>query len=208
MRRWFLPKSADLLGLLARQGEVTIKGMDALAAWSKGDLLQGTAVRQGEHLADAARREVLKALKDAFVTPISPEDIYEISERLDAVLNAAKNLVRESELLAMGPDPAMAEMADLVALGVRHLVEGIPSLASDPGSGDCMRRRVDPAAARHRARLPPGHVSPPRHGGPPRGDRATRAVSTLRPDGRSHGGSGPSGLVRGGEGELSSCAQL
>lgn len=132
MRRWFLPKSPDLLGLLARQGEVTIKGMDALAAWSKGDLLQGSTVRQVEHLADTARREVLKALKDTFVTPISPEDIYEISERLDAVLNAAKDLVRESELLAIGPDRAMAEMADLVALGVRHLVEGIPSLASDP----------------------------------------------------------------------------
>lgn len=132
MRRWFLPESPDLLGLLAQQGEVTIRGMDALAAWAKGDLDQGATVRQVEHLADAASREVLKALKDAFVTPISPEDIYEISERLDAVLNAAKNLVRESELLAMGPDPAMAEMADLAALGVRHLVAGIPSLASDP----------------------------------------------------------------------------
>ena len=132
MKRWFLPESPDLLGLLARQGDVTIRGMDALAAWSKGDRPQGTAVRQVEHLADAAGRDVLMALKEAFVTPISPEDIYEISERLDAVLNAAKDLVRESELLAMDPDAATAEMADLAALGVRHLVEGIPSLASDP----------------------------------------------------------------------------
>ena len=57
MKRWFLPESPDLLGMLARQGDVTIRGMDALAAWSKGDRPQGTAVRQVEHLAGAASRD-------------------------------------------------------------------------------------------------------------------------------------------------------
>lgn len=132
MRRWFLPQSPDLLGLLARQGAVTIEAMDALSAWAKGDQAQAASVHHLEHLGDMASREVLSAVKDAFVTPISPEDIYEISERLDAVLNAAKNLVRESELLGMEPDLPMAEMADLVALGVRDLVQAFPHIASRP----------------------------------------------------------------------------
>ena len=132
MRRWFLPESPDLLGLLARQGEVTIAGMDAFCAWSRGDRSEGANVRAGEHEGDRASREVLTAVKHVFVTPISPEDIYEISERLDAVLNAAKNLVREAELMGMDPDPPMAEMADLVALGVRDLVRAFPDLAADP----------------------------------------------------------------------------
>jgi hypothetical protein len=132
MRRWFLPKTPDLLGLLAHQGEVTIRGIDALCAWSKGDSSQGAAVHDIEHEGDLASREVLTAVRDAFVTPISPEDIYEISERLDAVLNAAKNLVREAELVNIKPDPPMAEMADLIALGVRDLVRAFPELASHP----------------------------------------------------------------------------
>ncbi len=132
MKRWFLPESPDLLGLLARQGQITIEAMDALSAWSRGDQAQGVAVRRLEHLADVASREVLTAVRDAFVTPISPEDIYEISERLDAVLNAGKNLVRESELLGIDPDQPTAEMADLVALGVRDLVRAFPDIAAHP----------------------------------------------------------------------------
>ena len=132
MRRWFLPKTPDLLGLLAHQGEVTIRGIDAFCAWSKGDGSQGATVHDIEHEGDLASREVLTAVRDAFVTPISPEDIYEISERLDAVLNAAKNLVREAELVNMDPDLPMAEMADLVGLGVRDLVRAFPELASHP----------------------------------------------------------------------------
>jgi uncharacterized protein Yka (UPF0111/DUF47 family) len=131
MRRWFLPESPDLLGLLVEQGDVTVNGMDALIAWSKGDPSQEAVIQAIEHRGDLASRAVLTAVKRAFVTPVSPEDIYEISERLDAVLTGAKNLIREAELLRVEPDPPMAEMADLVGLGVRDLVRAFPDLASD-----------------------------------------------------------------------------
>lgn len=94
MRRWFLPKSPDLIGLLVRQGEVAIEGMDAFATWSRGDRSQSETLRRLEHRADLANREVLTAIRSAFVTPIDPEDVNEISERLDGVHNSAKNLVR------------------------------------------------------------------------------------------------------------------
>ena len=100
----FLPKSPDLIGLLVRRGEVAIEGMDAFATWSRGDRSQSETLRRLEHRADLANREVLTAIRSAFVTPIDPEDVYEISERLDGVLNSAKNLVREAELLDMDPD--------------------------------------------------------------------------------------------------------
>jgi uncharacterized protein Yka (UPF0111/DUF47 family) len=145
MRRWFLPASPDLLGLLAEQGEVTVRGMDALGAWAKGDAPQGASVRGLEGDGDLAGRKVLTAVKSAFVTPVSPEDIYELSERLDVVLNAASNLVREAELLGMEPDPPMAEMIDLIALGVRDLVRAFPDLASAP---DKATESAD-AAVRH-----------------------------------------------------------
>src|SRR5271155_2667928 len=96
MRRWFLPESPDLLGLLVEQGDITVTGMDTLCAWSKGDPSQSAVIRVIAHQGVLASRTVLTAVKRAFVTPVSPEDIYAISERLDGVLNGAKNLIREA----------------------------------------------------------------------------------------------------------------
>ncbi|HUZ10290.1 MAG TPA: DUF47 family protein [Acidimicrobiales bacterium] len=146
MKRWFLPESPDLLGLLSEQGRITIEGLDALSDWAHGDRPQEAVVRTCEHRADAARRKVLLAVKRSFVTPVAPEDIFELSERLDRILNAAKNLVREADLLAMDPDPPMAEMVDLVVLGTRELVGAFPDLSADPGratdAADTATRRV------------------------------------------------------------------
>ena len=200
MRRWFLPETPDLLGLLGRQGAVTVTGMDALVAWSKGDADKEAEVRACEHEADGARKAVLEAVKHAFVTPISPEDAYELTERLDAVLNVAKNLVREADVLGMRPDAAIAEMADLLALGVRDLVSAFPLLVSHP---DRATEFADAAVRRQRAVehvYRRGHVRPARGAGDPRGHRATRALPPLRPHGRRCGGRRPPNLVRGGEG--------
>lgn len=145
MRRWFLPKTPDLLGMLAHQGQITIRGMDAFTAWSKGDRSQAAIVHAVDHEGDLASREVFTQVRDAFVTPISPEDIYELSERLDAILNGAKDLIREAELVNMEPDPPMAEMADLIALGVRDLVRAFPVLSAHP---DQATKCAD-AAVRH-----------------------------------------------------------
>ncbi len=49
MRRWFLPEAPDLLGPLAHQGEVTVRGIDASCAWSKGDRSQGATLHTVGH---------------------------------------------------------------------------------------------------------------------------------------------------------------
>ena len=36
--RWFLPESPDVIGMLQRQAEITVRGMDAFARWAGGDL--------------------------------------------------------------------------------------------------------------------------------------------------------------------------
>ncbi len=45
MRRWFLPDAPDVLGLLSKQGDLTVRGMDALSAWSRGDKAVAARVR-------------------------------------------------------------------------------------------------------------------------------------------------------------------
>jgi uncharacterized protein Yka (UPF0111/DUF47 family) len=121
MRRWFLPSTPDLIGLLRDQSEITVRGLEAFGRWSAGDASAGDEVRKCEHEADDARRKLVGELRSAFSTPFDPEDIYELSERLDTVLNGAKNAVREAELMALEPDDASADMARALCEGVGHL---------------------------------------------------------------------------------------
>lgn len=141
-RRWFLPQAPDLLGLLIEQGNVTVEAAEAFCQWATGDGAQALRVRDLEHEADDARRAVVTMLRKAFTTPIQPEDLFELSERLDAIVNQAKDLVREAEVLAMLPDQAMAEMSSLVLLGVRELVAALPQLPRDPDAATAAADRA------------------------------------------------------------------
>lgn len=133
-RHWFFPENPDLEGLLRDQAAITLEGMQALVAWAGGDSAGGDAVRACEHRADAKKRELWQALRDAFSPPIDAEDLYACSADLDQVLNAAKDLVREVEVMTLVPDAPMHEMAVLLADAVHHLSEAFAHLGH--GKGD------------------------------------------------------------------------
>lgn len=124
MSRWFLPESPDVIGLLREQSGITVEGIDAFSAWADGDAEAANRVRDAEHRADEQKRGLRRALRIAFTTPLDPEDLYTLSERLDTVLNSAKDTVREAEVMATPPDAAIAEMTQLIARGVHQLDEG------------------------------------------------------------------------------------
>jgi uncharacterized protein Yka (UPF0111/DUF47 family) len=136
---WFLPERPDVLGMLRRQAAVTCEGMAALCGWANAEPDAAERVREFEHQADDAKRDLRLALTNAFVTPIDAEDLYVMSERLDAVLNGAKDTVRESEVMGIGPDAAVAAMAALLADGAGHLATAFerldPARRSKGGAG-------------------------------------------------------------------------
>ncbi len=134
LSRWFLPANADVLGMLREQARVTIVGMEALSAWASGETGAADRLRDAEHAADDHKRELRLALRAAFITPIGAEDMYVMSERLDAVLNGAKDAVREAEVMALPPDAAVAQMAALLAEGVGHLAIAFERLGPHPRS--------------------------------------------------------------------------
>jgi uncharacterized protein Yka (UPF0111/DUF47 family) len=126
--RWFLPETPDVMGLLCDQAAVTVEGMDALQAWALGEPGAAERVRRSEHAADERKRDLRKALTIAFSTPFDAEDVYVMSERMDAVMNGAKDAVRESEVMAMPPDEPVVRMVELIADGVGHLAEAFGRL--------------------------------------------------------------------------------
>jgi uncharacterized protein Yka (UPF0111/DUF47 family) len=120
--------------MLTRQAAVTLDGVRAFTAWTAGDLEKADEVRALEHRADAARRELLRSVQEAFTTPLAKEDLYEISVQLDDVINGAKNLVREADLLDVTPDRHMQDMASFVEVGVDRLVEACQHVGTDVDS--------------------------------------------------------------------------
>ena len=132
-KHWFLPKDPDLLGLLCEQAAITVDGMHALVAWASGEPTAADDVRQYEHQADDKKRELWRELRDAFSPPIDAEDLFSLSSDLDEVLNAAKNLVRELEVMKLTPDGPTHEMTLLLAEATQHLADAFVRLGKDEG---------------------------------------------------------------------------
>jgi len=130
MGRWFLPETPDVVGMLCDQVTTTHEGIAAFAAWARGDAAQADTVRELEHRADDEKRELWRALRAAFVTPIDAEDLFVLSAGLDELLNGVKDTTREAEVMSIAPDDALAEMADLIVEGVEHLGEAFEALKS------------------------------------------------------------------------------
>jgi hypothetical protein len=135
-RRWFLPSDVDLLAMLREQAAITTEGMHALVAWSEGAEDAGQRVRDCEHRADHAKRALWRSLRDAFSPPIDAEDLFTLSADLDEVLNGAKDLVREMEVMGMTPDPAMHEMSVLLSDAVTHLSDAFAAMGEHHDHGD------------------------------------------------------------------------
>jgi uncharacterized protein len=129
LKRWFLPETPDVLAMLRAQADLTVQGMDALKAWASGDPAAADQVRRLEHEADDRKRELRAALTMAFMTPLDPEDIFELSRGLDEVLDSAKNAVREAEVMRAAPDAAIAEMTTELAEGTRHIADAFAALS-------------------------------------------------------------------------------
>ena len=151
MKRWFLPEEADVLGRLRAQADITVGGMEAFEAWARGDADRAADVQAAEHEADDAKRGLQRDLRAAFSTPLDPEDLYELSERLDRVLGAAEDLVREAQVLAIQPDPSLAAMAGVLRAAVSELAAAFAAL---PKQADAATEHAD-AAKRSARQLEP-----------------------------------------------------
>ena len=134
-RRWLLPEAPDILGLLRQQLDLTVRGMDAFAAWAAGggDAQAAAGVHAREHEADVAKRELRAALLSAFVTPLDPEDLFALSRGIDWILNHAKDAIGEAEVMRCPPDAATAAMAAHLAEAVHHIDDAVALLIARGG---------------------------------------------------------------------------
>ena len=119
--RWFLPESPDVRGLLRAQCAITIEGADAFVAWAAGEPGAPERLREIENRGDAAKRELLNELQEAFVTPLEPEDVFALSRGIDWILDYTRDLVSEAEAMGCGPDDGIAQMSAALAEAARRI---------------------------------------------------------------------------------------
>ena len=111
--------------------------MAAFARWSTtGDHADARAVRDAEHEGDDLRHELLQALSTALTTPIEQEDAYALSERIDEVLDRAKDTVRVAEAFEWRPNVHTAAMGASVEDATRHLNDAVGRLSGKGDTGD------------------------------------------------------------------------
>jgi len=126
------PPQHDFFGLLRQQADRTLDSLEELLAWMRtDDPERGARVRQIEHECDDIRGQVEKELHQAFATPIDREDIFNVSRRLDEVVNYAKNTVREMEIFDVKADAGMIAMAEILVGGGRALRDAFHHLETD-----------------------------------------------------------------------------
>jgi uncharacterized protein Yka (UPF0111/DUF47 family) len=130
--RWFLPETPDVVGLLRHQVQVTTTGIDAFVAWAGGDPEAAQGVLDAEDRGDAAKRDLLNALHEAFVTPLEPEDAFALSRSIDRMIGFTRDLVGESEVMRCAPDAGIEEMARLIREALGHIDDAIAQMRSDP----------------------------------------------------------------------------
>jgi uncharacterized protein len=144
---WFLPDTPDVVGHLSAQVSLTIEGLDALAAWARGEEGAATALADAEQRGDVAKRKLLEELRAAFVTPLEPEDVFALSRGADRILNYAADLVKEAEALSAPLDEGIAEMTSLLAEAGARIGDAMSALGSDT---DAASAAADQAIAAER----------------------------------------------------------
>ncbi|GAB4003734.1 hypothetical protein [Nocardioides ultimimeridianus] len=107
---WLLPADEPILGLLTAQWTTVTSSLEAVAAWTHGT----TTTAEIRAVLDVAvdrerdeRRALHRRVRSAFWTPLDPEDIYELGERIGMLHRQLELLVSEAEASGTEPDRAL-----------------------------------------------------------------------------------------------------
>lgn len=122
--------AARIVGLVRAQVAVARAGAVLALQAAEGRIDRAAArTRMGEieHEGDAARAELVRALRGVLATPIDREDLYRLSRSIDDVLDHLRDYVRESDLFV--PDGAATPVVqDDARQALQAIVEGLDAL--------------------------------------------------------------------------------
>ncbi|WP_226900536.1 DUF47 domain-containing protein [Nonomuraea phyllanthi] len=126
-----------VIGLVQAQIAVARTGAALALGAAVGETDRSVArarMAEVEHEGDAARADLVGALRRVLVTPIDREDLFRLSRSVDDVLDQLRDYEREADLF--GPDDLTFAAEPLRALveGLDELERAVQNMIDDPGS--------------------------------------------------------------------------
>jgi predicted phosphate transport protein (TIGR00153 family) len=129
----FQSKDAQFLQLLVDQSAKTLEGIEELQRFvESGNRDAAKRVKELEREADELRRIVTHELDQTFITPIDPEDIYQLSRTIDEILDYADSTVEEMELFGIRGNDTLRQMVGLVLEGAQEIHFAMVRLKDHP----------------------------------------------------------------------------
>ena len=126
-------KKLDFFKLLNLQMQRTYDGVKLLDYYFKKneeDVLDRLC--QLEHEADEYRRFIVDDLNQTFITPIDRKDIYALSRSIDDIMDLAKIIVEEIEVLEVNPNQYMQMISTTLVHATSKLNDSINHLKERP----------------------------------------------------------------------------
>jgi len=126
-------KKLDFFKLLNLQMQRTFDGVKLLDHYFKKNE-EGVVDRlcQLEHEADEYRRFIIDDLNQTFITPIDRKDIYALSRSIDDIMDLAKIIVEEIEVLEVMPNQYMQMISTTLVHATSKLNDSINHLKDRP----------------------------------------------------------------------------
>jgi uncharacterized protein len=119
--------------LIQQQADVLVSAAAMLREFLTSD---SPELSEKINAARVRETEILNALdttlRDAFVTPIDRQDIYNLGEALDDMLNYINNAAREIGIFNVAPTAFMQQMAVTLETAAKQVRDSIAYLKSDP----------------------------------------------------------------------------
>lgn len=121
------------LSLLDEHAGILTQAADAFRSYvNAGSPTLSDTIHELEKQADDCLSALTTALRDAFVTPIDRQDIYNLGEAIDDMIDYLNSAAAEISIFNVSSTDHMRAMADMLADAATSIAAAVKCLKSDP----------------------------------------------------------------------------
>ncbi len=130
----FLPSREErFLSLLQQHAGILVQVARAFNSYVKlGTQSISDEINELELRGDEVLIQLTNALRDAFITPIDRQDIYNLGQALDDMIDYLNNAAREITIFQISATPHIREISGILEHAADEICAGVGALRSNP----------------------------------------------------------------------------
>jgi uncharacterized protein len=126
-------QSKRYFDLLVRQATILAEAVQALSRYYEtGDRTCADAVARLGKAGDDTLQQLVKAIRDSFITPLDRQDLYYLGDAMEDMLDYVESAAIEFELFDLASTPAMRSMCAALVSASAEVEMAMQSLAAKP----------------------------------------------------------------------------